>query len=806
MVHLSPDGVLCGGGRRVGAAWAWGRAEWRRRAAALVLLAVLIGLLAAATLTAVAGARRTETAYERFRDATRAWDARVQLDGSEDGLPEPGDLAPLADLPGVIAAGEVQIFPAFSDYESDFDIGVFVPVDGVWGAEVDQPRLLSGRLPNPSRSNEVLANEGAAAQLGVGVGDRVTLRTLSPAQMEMILSEEGDFAEPEGPELDLVVVGIGRAADDLVGDEANVTLMATPAFGETYREDAANFSGMSAVLLAGGTAALDDFRQVVRDAFGEGAEVRVEGADQQAAEISDATSVLATGLLLVALSAGLVAVVVGGQALGRQLRASGDDDYALAALGMARHERTAGLVVVSAPVAGLAAVIAVSGAFLLSALTPISIARRAEPDPGMHFDFIVLPAGAALTLLLVLAGAAAIGWRLSRPAVVDPAPVATRGIAARAAAALRAGPAWTVGLRLALGTREQRTGFTARSAVAGIVVGLAGVTAAVVFAGSVDRLVDSPERYGFNWDLSPDLFDEHLDEVVALDEVGAAALIPNQAVSVNGRPLRGYALDVRKGSLDFTYIDGRPPTGPGEIALGPAALARLGVDQEDTVVVGESEVEVTIVGTVLVPSVDDDPYDGGAVLTGELLESVAESEGFSAVAIKWAPGVSRERGEAALSEQFPFAISAYSRPRPPVDIVNVERTGGLVRALALFLGIVAVAAAFHSLATSARRRRGDLALLRSLGFVRRQVVGSTVAHGLILSSLGVLVGLPLGLAAGRWIWRLIAGSLGVAADPVVPLGVIAVLVGATVAFTAVLAVPLGFRSLRRVPALDLRVE
>src|SRR5207245_1842944 len=57
----------------------------------------------------------------------------------------------------------------------------------------------------------------------------------------------------------------------------------------------------------------------------------------------------------------------------------------------------------------------------------------------------------------------------------------------------------------------------------------------------------------------------------------------------------------------------------------------------------------------------------------------------------------------------------------PADIRNYARVESTPRALAALLGLLAIASIGHVLVTSIRRRRRDLAVLTTLGFVRRQV-------------------------------------------------------------------------------------
>jgi ABC-type antimicrobial peptide transport system permease subunit len=79
-----------------------------------------------------------------------------------------------------------------------------------------------------------------------------------------------------------------------------------------------------------------------------------------------------------------------------------------------------------------------------------------------------------------------------------------------------------------------------------------------------------------------------------------------------------------------------------------------------------------------------------------------------------------------------------------------------------------------TLASGVSRRRRDLSILKSLGFTRRQVSSTVVWQSSIIVGIGLLVGVPLGIALGRWLWILFAGRLPVVARPTAP---VLVLVG-----------------------------
>ena len=59
-------------------------------------------------------------------------------------------------------------------------------------------------------------------------------------------------------------------------------------------------------------------------------------------------------------------------------------------------------------------------------------------------------------------------------------------------------------------------------------------------------------------------------------------------------------------------------------------------------------------------------------------------------------------------------------------------------------------------------------MLRSLGFVDAQVRGSVLVHSLATTLAALVVGIPLGVVAGRLSWRAFAGQLGVLSDSARP--------------------------------------
>jgi predicted lysophospholipase L1 biosynthesis ABC-type transport system permease subunit len=105
-----------------------------------------------------------------------------------------------------------------------------------------------------------------------------------------------------------------------------------------------------------------------------------------------------------------------------------------------------------------------------------------------------------------------------------------------------------------------------------------------------------------------------------------------------------------------------------------------------------------------------------------------------------------------------------------------------------------------------RRRRRDFALLKTLGFTRRQLGGTVAWQSSVIAVIGLVIGVPLGVAAGRWLWLAFAHELSAVPDPTIPAGPVALAaVAALVLANLVAAVP--GRQAARTPAAEvLRTE
>ena len=92
----------------------------------------------------------------------------------------------------------------------------------------------------------------------------------------------------------------------------------------------------------------------------------------------------------------------------------------------------------------------------------------------------------------------------------------------------------------------------------------------------------------------------------------------------------------------------------------------------------------------------------------------------------------------------------------PAEIVNYKTIGLTPTFLVSGLALGAIVALALTLLASVRQRRRDLALLKTVGFVRRQLAAAVAWQATVAAVVGIAVGIPLGIVTGRWLWDLFA--------------------------------------------------
>ena len=114
--------------------------------------------------------------------------------------------------------------------------------------------------------------------------------------------------------------------------------------------------------------------------------------------------------------------------------------------------------------------------------------------------------------------------------------------------------------------------------------------------------------------------------------------------------------------------------------------------------------------------------------------------------------------------------------------------GGLPLTIAADVAIAAVLALALTIVASVRQRRRELALLKSLGMRRSQLRAVVLSQASAILVVAIVIGIPPGIAAGRWAWTAFANAIGVVPAPVIPttalaLGVLALLAAGNILAT-----------------------
>jgi hypothetical protein len=214
--------------------------------------------------------------------------------------------------------------------------------------------------------------------------------------------------------------------------------------------------------------------------------------------------------------------------------------------------------------------------------------------------------------------------------------------------------------------------------------------------------------------------------------------------------------------------------------------------------VGDDVASLRVVGIGIGPSLVGEPLGSSILLTPEGLRAIGRSAPFTESMVRATPGAAD-----SLLADLAADYEVMART-PPAEVANLRELGNLPEALGGFLAAIGVAAIVHALAGTVRRRWRDLAVLRALGFSPAQTGWAVATMGVVTVGIGLVVGVPLGLALARLVWWVVTNGSGVRTDVAVP--VEAVIVVAVVApVVALLAATVPVRRATKIsPAALLR--
>ncbi|CAN5604861.1 hypothetical protein BH18ACT1_BH18ACT1_07090 [soil metagenome] len=757
------------------AVWWRTRAELRRRWAPTLLLVLLVGVVGSGVLSAVAGARRTSSAPERLVAATGAAYETLVYDVGE------ADAAQVTALPQVASSATIT-FLLVDGVDPPGTLTAFATSDPLVGAQVVEGAPFDLRDPLIAA-----IDRPAARRFDLEVGDELVLGAYSPEQAERFDIVGG----PMGRRFPVRVGAIVREPNDISPDDpsaedqvayaSNANVYLPSAFLERFGEEVTTINTLSGFKLRGGEAAVDGFVADVRDLPG-GDTVQFFDEPPVDPDTQRSVDVQALALVFFGAALGLDGAVNIGLALSRQLRAASADDEHLRALGMRSSQRIGVGAAQGAVVGGPGALLAVLGAIALSPLSPVGLSREVEPAPGLDADLVVLGAGALAVVVLTVGWTALAGWSIERRRRRQATAYRSRALPERAA---RAGAPAPLVVGLALSGGRRRSGGSTPRALAGVAVGVASVVAAATFVATLDGLVDDPERFGWTFDAvvgSPFAGDAYEIEraLAGAHGVQATARSGSTAVQVGDVEFGLIGVEAGRGIAVAAVESGREPLGAGEIALGRRTLRAVGKEVGDTLRLeaAAGPVDLTITGAAVVPEIGSvgTGFGEGGVVTLETFSEVVPDAPPSILVLDIATGASPETIEALRERSGGLLL----QPVLPSSLYEVQRVRSLPILLAALFAVLALVALAHTLVTLVRARRHDVAILKTIGFVPRQVRAATLWLASAFVAVAVVVGLPLGVVLGRSVWAWNAGRLGVESHPVVPVLVLVALVPAAV--------------------------
>lgn len=753
--------------------WAWLRLDLRRRWQSLAVLTLLVAIAGGLVLASLAGARRAVTVQARLTSTTLPATAVVLP--NEVGF----DWAPVRDLPEVAA-----VAPFIVDYAMALE---GLPTDGLgfpfvgpdFGRTIEKPIVYSGRSFDPTRADEAVVSRQFVAHFHKGVGDSVVLRL--PTPQEILAQVDGtDPANLTGPRVTVHIVGVVESPwmSDNPGGEGGIQISPglvahypDNTLGDQSNDQNPNFVN-ALVRLRGGEADIPKLREDIARISGR-SNVDVWDQPEQAREVQRHIVFEARCLLAFGLAAFIAAIFLIGQAIARYAAAATAELQTLRALGLTPRQSIVASAAGPAVVGVVGAVLAALAAAIASYWTPIGAASLLEPTPGISLDWVVLGPG-IVTILLLVAGA---GVATAAAALG----AARRGQSGRrsivATSIARTGFAVTVivGTRFALETGRGRTAVPVRPALIGAVVGVLGILGALTFSHGVSDAASDPGRFGQTFQLGAfvgingENFGK-VDELVAAlrknpdvtgvdDARTAVATGPGGSGSVSL-----YAYDSGAKSIPVVLMSGRMPQAANEVVLGPTSMTALHAHVGEKVpLAGSSHTATfTITGAALVVAGPHNGYADGGWMTQAGYNTIFDKDfKFRIVLVTLRPGARTPQAATTLHDQIAAAHPdlkdvEFAPPDPLPEVGALQDVRVLPVVLGIFLALLAVGAVGHALATAVRRRSHDLAVLRALGMTQWQCRWVVVTQATVLAIVGLIFGVPLGLAVGRSVWRAVA--------------------------------------------------
>jgi putative ABC transport system permease protein len=857
-------------GRTLGLVGYRARATFHRRWPGLVAVVVLVGLIGGLGLGSLAAARRTQSSFSVLLAATNPSDLEVSMYGGGSGdlgvnvdysAARTREMARLPDVRHVVSGFVLTGAPLTRDGSPRIRVtGLAYPVTSVNGLFFSQDRMVvyQGRLASPNRPDEIVVAPVVAKLLGWHVGQVVPYGFYSNAQQT--LPGFGTSAVPPALRVNMKIVGLASLNSEIVEDDVDTLptfIPLTPAFAR----EALAHGGLSTALTfgiqtRGGAATVPLVEREIAKLAPPGAQVTNHELAPVVAKADRALKPISIALGVFGAVALLAAVLVATQLVARRLRVERDDQRILRALGADPVETILdGLIGLEAAVV-LGSVLAALVAVALSPLSPLGPVASVYPGRGLSWDWTVLGFG-VLALSTILGGIAALLAYATAPHRVAIRPrLRTTSGARVVASAARAGLSapGVVGVRMALEPGEGRGAVPVRSALLGSVLAVALVVTTLTFGDSLHTLVSNPPLYGWNWTyiLNPvgsgggDVPQVALTMLKHDKDVAAYSGASFNDLQVDGEEVP-FLLENAGATVTPPILSGHGFDAANQVVLGAATMAQLHKRLGENITVsygtpadGAAYIppkRLRIVGTATFPAIGfaSTVSDHTSMGTGVLIPFQVLPKAFVAainggpdpaligpnlVLVRVRAGVPAAAALASLNRIVAASDRAFADApggsagngivvqgvQRPAEIADYRTIGFTPAFLVTGLVLGAIAALTLTLVASVRQRRRDLALLKTIGFVRRQLAAAVAWQASTAAVVGIVIGIPLGIVVGRWLWDLFAEQIDAVPYPTVSVPWVAVVALGTLVLANVVAA-LPARTAARTPtALMLRSE
>jgi len=800
---------------------------------------LFVGLVGGLAMASMAAARRTQSAYPAYLASSRASDLVFETFEPQDYgadfnlsrvLEHLGWVASVASSPSLDVSPLGPNGLALPSAVNDDDVNFVGSIGGEYFSR-DKVVLEAGTMPDPSAADEIAATPEAARLLGWRLGETIPFGAFTLAQLE---SGVDPLRIRPALYFRVRLVGLVMFSNQVVSDDIDrfpTNILATPALTQRL-QDAAAYPAY-ALRLKGGAAEVPAVEREIIAVLPRGSVYVFRVTSIIEGEVERATRPETIALGTFGAISGAVALLVTALMISRRLWFDADETAVLRAVGARRSTlvaaATLGLLVAVVAGALLAAAVAVA----MSPFAPLGAVRAVDPSPGFTVDWLVVGAGFAVivtvlcAMTLVSAYVRAPGRQVLAATGVEGRPSSIAGAAAAAGMSV---PAVT-GLRFALERGHGRSAVPVRSALAGAVLAVVVVAATVTFGAGLSTLVSHPSLYGWNWNYA--IWSAQEDDIPP----GALRLLSREKaveawsgygfanVQIDGVTVPAMVGTATAGAaVGPPILEGHGVYTDREIVLGAETLASLHKKVGDSVYVSYGTAKdfpvyvpptrLVVVGSATMPAIGSSGVLHASMGTGAVIAKGIEPQALQKALENPDPNLNgptivlvRLRPHAAgLAAMQKVALDAdrimaadpqgvgdtYSvlGPQRPAEIVNYQYSGDTPALLAVGLAAGATAALGLTLAASVRRRRRDLAVLKTLGLTKGQLAVTISWQASVSAVVGIVIGLPVGIALGRWLWDLFARDIYAVPRPTVPVAeLVLVAVVAFVLANAVAAWP-----------------